>query len=554
MASEDHTYHPKDALKSATQGALVLGTGGFVIAATSNTLSKTNYGAWGWITRGGGTIANFTGAGAGFMFARDVAANLRQKDDSYNHAIGGFVAGAIAGLRTGSAPKVLGMGAGLAIVFAAYEFTGGRLRGPKRDPEVDEFERKQQLRKNRRIPIEETIAQLGEGRGIYAPGYDERRKQRIKENYGIDVPARSSQSYFQETCTEILDQISQLGSHSVVGGERKDAADHLLAAISRLSNDVADLSGFIPPYDQRVYSQAIKGLSEKFQETKAKLEPKPRFAFKTAHKNHSAVSVEDAAELAKQSQSNAEAVSSNESSQVATPAVAPTPPSEPRDTIGDLPSFPSKNYNAELGQMPGGGGPIRKPSFSQASTVAISGHTGLHIILPSSASRATASGSLTSLKRCIVDMSVPTANGAPFAGLALKNIKQSLVIAGRVAGAAHITGIEDSIIVVDSRQVRMHDCKNVDIYLQCASRPIIEDCNNVRFSPIPECHRSTSAEYENQWDQVDDFKWLKSEHSPNWSTLPEGSRLDEGAWTDIVPGGPGVGLEDIFKKIGIPAQ
>jgi hypothetical protein len=24
--------------------------------------------------------------------------------------------------------------------------------------------------------------------GIYGPGYEERRKQRIKENYGIDVP------------------------------------------------------------------------------------------------------------------------------------------------------------------------------------------------------------------------------------------------------------------------------------------------------------------------------------------------------------------------------
>merc|ERR1711964_676119 len=48
---------------------------------------------------------------------------------------------------------------------------------------------------------------------------------------------------------------------------------------------------------------------------------------------------------------------------------------------------------------------------------------------------------------------------------------------------------ENSIIVVASRQVRMHDCKNVDIYLHCGSRPIIEDCSNVRFSPIPECYR-----------------------------------------------------------------
>jgi hypothetical protein len=175
-----------------------------------------------------------------------------------------------------------------------------------------------------------------------------------------------------------------------------------------------------------------------------------------------------------------------------TPANLITPPSErdSKDTVGDLPSFPM-NYNEEIMRS---SGPIRKPSFSQATTVNISGHIGLHIILPSSASRATASGSLTRLDRCIVDMSVPTAHGAPFAGLALKNIKESLIIAGHVAGAAHVTAVTNSIIVVASRQVRMHDCKNVDIYLHCASRPIIEDCHNVRFSPIPDCHVSRSKE------------------------------------------------------------
>lgn len=178
--------------------------------------------------------------------------------------------------------------------------------------------------------------------------------------------------------------------------------------------------------------------------------------------------------------------SSNESSMATTPANLMTPPSEQGDTVGDLPSIP-KNYNEEMVR---GAGPIRKPSFSQATNVNISGHNGLHIILPSSASRATSSGALTNLNRCIVDMSVPTASGAPFAGLALKNVKNCLIVAGHVAGAAHITGVEDSVIVVASRQVRMHECKNVDIYLHCASRPIIEDCSNVRFSPIPDCHVS----------------------------------------------------------------
>jgi tubulin-specific chaperone C len=57
----------------------------------------------------------------------------------------------------------------------------------------------------------------------------------------------------------------------------------------------------------------------------------------------------------------------------------------------------------------------------------------------------------------------------------------------------------------------------------------------------------------NQWDQVDDFKWLKSEHSPNWTLLSEAKRLQEKIWTTVVPGGPGVSTSDILKKLGIAA-
>jgi hypothetical protein len=91
------------------------------------------------------------------------------------------------------------MGVSTALMTAS----GGRLR-PWRDPNRDLLEEREALRKNYRRPVEETIAELGEGRGklisklsihllmtplgIYGPGYAERRKQRIKENYGIDVP------------------------------------------------------------------------------------------------------------------------------------------------------------------------------------------------------------------------------------------------------------------------------------------------------------------------------------------------------------------------------
>lgn len=85
------------------------------------------------------------------------------------------------------------------------------MQGYAKDPEVDEVGRKEYLRKNRRRPLEDTVAELGEGRGmlstqiacttnkelthvtgIRAPGYEERRAQRLKERYGFDVPAPQS--------------------------------------------------------------------------------------------------------------------------------------------------------------------------------------------------------------------------------------------------------------------------------------------------------------------------------------------------------------------------
>ena len=65
----------------------------------------------------------------------------------------------------GSTPTVLGFGALTAVILGAYDYAGGALTGYKKDPEIDEFDRKEYLRKNRRRPIEETINDLGEGRG-----------------------------------------------------------------------------------------------------------------------------------------------------------------------------------------------------------------------------------------------------------------------------------------------------------------------------------------------------------------------------------------------------
>ncbi|KAI1339749.1 tubulin binding cofactor C [Xylariaceae sp. FL0016] len=347
--------------------------------------------------------------------------------------------------------------------------------------------------------------------------------------------------HFQAEITIIQDQLDDLAAMSPVGGERQDCTDTVLTGISRLSNEVMDAGDYIPAYDQRAYSQAIKALTEKLNETTGKFGRKQRFQFKskTAKPADPLITVSDTRTYTPQANDG----------DSETDASAVIEDAETRDSIGTLPSF-SKNYNEELSRPESKG--VRKPSFSTAKNIAIYDQKGLHIMLPSTASRATSSGSLTNLQRCIVDMTIPTSTGAPFAGLALKNIQQSLIIAGHVAGPAHITGVTDSVVVVAARQVRIHECNNVQVYLHCGSHPIIEDCSGMRFAPLPAPYATESnTKQNNQWDQVDDFKWLKSEPSPNWSVLSEDKRAPEEVWKKTVCGNPSLSTVDILRKVGV---
>lgn len=64
-------------------------------------------------------------------------------------------------------PAFFGYGAGLAILAGTFDYGGGLFTGYKKDTTVDEVDRKMALRQNRRRPIEETVAELGEGRGMF---------------------------------------------------------------------------------------------------------------------------------------------------------------------------------------------------------------------------------------------------------------------------------------------------------------------------------------------------------------------------------------------------
>ncbi|KAM0561761.1 hypothetical protein ACHAPJ_002930 [Fusarium lateritium] len=358
-------------------------------------------------------------------------------------------------------------------------------------------------------------------------------------------PKQRFYNHFTESVTALQDLVDELPSVSSVGGERQEAIDHILASIAKLQNEVSDASDYTPSYDRKQYSETIKTLQDKLSETLTKITPKSKFQFRRTKTDHIDMGApENDPRLNPGSLSRAK---------VAT-IVSSIPSTNTEDTLSELPPKETyKNYNEEMARPSASS--LRKPSFSAAKNIGISNQSGLHIILPASASRATSSGSLTDLNSCIIDMSIPTAAGTAFPGLAIKNVTKSLIIGGRVNGPVHITGVSDSTIVVVARQVRIHECSNVNIYLHCGSHPIIEDCSGMRFAPLPAVYTTEADEpTENQWDQVDDFKWLKAGHSPNWTTLSENEMLSDEVWREVVPGQPGVSVEETLKKLGIPRK
>lgn len=61
-------------------------------------------------------------------------------------------------------PRIVGYGALFSVVLSVYEYSGASIKGSRKTQELDEFDRKEYLRMNRRRPLEETLAEVGEGR------------------------------------------------------------------------------------------------------------------------------------------------------------------------------------------------------------------------------------------------------------------------------------------------------------------------------------------------------------------------------------------------------
>jgi len=118
--------------------------------------------------------------------------------------------------------------------------------------------------------------------------------------------------------------------------------------------------------------------------------------------------------------------------------------------------------------------------------------------------------------------------------LFVHRLKDCRVYVGPVTGSILIEEVEGCVFVIASHQIRIHGAKRSDFYLRVRSRPIVEDCNGVRFAPYCLSYRGIEEDLHGagldaetgNWANVDDFRWLRAVQSPNWSVLPENERVE----------------------------
>jgi len=141
--------------------------------------------------------------------------------------------------------------------------------------------------------------------------------------------------------------------------------------------------------------------------------------------------------------------------------------------------------------------------------------------------------------------------------LHIDNLKRCYVFTGPVAGSVLMESCQDCTFFFAARQIRLHTSLRCDYYLHVLSRPIIEHCSQLRFAYYSLQYPTLRAQLHTaeldkprartMWQNVDDFGWHRTQHSPNWSELRR-----EDALTAFPPAADAAVIEElgVALKVG----
>ncbi|XP_020588423.1 tubulin-folding cofactor C [Phalaenopsis equestris] len=251
--------------------------------------------------------------------------------------------------------------------------------------------------------------------------------------------------------------------------------DKVSSSISDLEKLVSEHSYFLPPYEVRFSLKTIEELKEMVESANADIAPRKKFSFK-----NKASSKKESAGLPKE--------------------------------IGRFYSV------SDAG----------KSMFSFPDSPGFRNKKGEILVKRFGESEFDGDFSIADLDSCDVYLK------GRFRALFIHRIKNCRVFAGPVLGSILIEEAKDCLFMLASHQIRIHHARDCDFYLRVRSRPIIEDCNGVRFAPYRLLYEGIDEELRNSgldeetrnWANVDDFLWLRAVQSPNWCLIPEEEFVD----------------------------
>eukprot|EP01063_Lacrimia_lanifica_P018891 TRINITY_DN25854_c0_g1_i1.p1 TRINITY_DN25854_c0_g1~~TRINITY_DN25854_c0_g1_i1.p1 ORF type:complete len:311 (+),score=125.46 TRINITY_DN25854_c0_g1_i1:53-934(+) len=116
----------------------------------------------------------------------------------------------------------------------------------------------------------------------------------------------------------------------------------------------------------------------------------------------------------------------------------------------------------------------------------------------------------------------------PSPSIFLSHLDGCKVLLKPIDGSVFVQHCTNCTFIAACRQLRIHHTTGTSFYLHCSSEPIIEDCSAVGFAPYNWAFEGKAALFDagtldtsnNKWDLVNDFKWIREQHSPNWHIIP----------------------------------
>ncbi|KAG8771214.1 hypothetical protein FRC16_005979 [Serendipita sp. 398] len=333
---------------------------------------------------------------------------------------------------------------------------------------------------------------------------------------------------FRPECQALSDRITSQTATPTLSQK-----EELLSSVAKLRKDLNDATPFLPTYDQRQSELQLKQLENKLEVViqdgqasgSGKAKGGSKFSFKRTPKATSSVNSNPEKKHTIESLNEEPAIATEGSKQESDPS----PPAESSSHITDM-GTKSNESSRTINVHNRSGERLTLSEIIETTSppdVAESVEQGLNRF----------DVSLASLSNCIVDLVgrsdlLPGVLGAFHA----RDLKRCIIIVPSIKGSALIHDCSDCIIAVACHQFRIHTSSRVDVYLHVTSLPVLEKCTAMRFAPYSKAMASSSTddlEEVNRFSEVQDFLWIRSTPSPNWSILPTNERLSEEEWSGL---------------------